>query len=604
MDVSFDLSERPHYKPISGYGVIGNTRTAALVGYDGSIDWCCFPRFDSPSVFAALLDWKKGGRWAIQPARRARAQQEYVADTNVLRTVFQTEEGSASLIDFMPCTKPGGNYSVLPEIHRVLSCEDGRVEMRFVFNPAFDYGRERPKLVQDAQGVGMKKGKFEMVLSWTRPLTVRANSVNSRFLIERGEKMTFVLSYGEVVPRRTSDYHTSSLLARTQAYWRKWVSGLDCQGKWRDIVVRSALTLKLLTYSPTGAIVAAVTTSLPEALGGKRNWDYRFSWIRDSASSLRAFNMFGSHSEAESYLQWLIVNNPALEVDLHLMYDVNGGTELPERELDYLEGYRGSKPVRVGNAAARQFQFDVYGYMLDAVYISTHRGRSVSGDTYFRFVKPLADHIAETWARPSDSIWELRERRRHYVYTKAWAYIGLDRAIRIARSTHHLADVPRWASAKRKIKAEVLTKGWSEQKKSFVMYYGSSKLDSANLLLPLIGFVRATDKRMVGTIEAIHRELADGPFVYRTTSHRQGARREGAFLLCSFWLVSCLAEIGETSKAEEYFGQLVGCSNHLGLYSEEFDPVTREALGNFPQAFSHLGLMIAANSLDRSRPGT
>ena len=601
MDVSFDLPVTGHYKPISGYGVIGNTRTAALVGYDGSIDWCCFPRFDSPSVFASILDWERGGKWSIQPEGLAKSRQEYVPDTNILTTVFESYGGVVRLTDFMPCSKAGGNYSVLPEIHRVLTCEEGGMDMSLTFQPIFDYGRTKPKLAVKKWGVSVRRGKFEMALSSSVPLAVGTAGVNSPFRMEEKDRRTFVLSYGESVPRKTSEYRTRAQLEKTEAYWRRWVAGLSYRGRWKDMVTRSALALKLLTYSPTGAMVAAVTASLPEVMGGDRNWDYRFSWIRDSANSLRAFNVVGSSSEAESYLRWLIVNNPALEVDLRLVYDVNGGTELPEADLPRLEGYMGSRPVRIGNAAAKQFQFDVYGYMLDAVYISSGRGRSLSSDTYFRFVKPLADHIVETWSDPSDSIWETRVRRRHYVYTKAWAYAGLDRAIKIAKATRHFADVPGWARVKRKIRAEVISRGWNAERNSFVMDYGSSKLDSANLMLPLMGFISAKDRRMLGTLNAIQEELAEGPFVYRTASHRAGPRKEGAFLLCSFWLVCCLAGAGEREKALEYFSRLVDSSNHLGLYSEEIDPASGEFLGNFPQAFSHLGLMLAAQSLDRGR---
>lgn len=600
MDTAFALPVKERYKPISGYGVIGNTRTAALIGYDGSIDWCCFPRFDSPSVFAAILDWKKGGRWAIQSSGTTTSKQNYLQHTNILRTQFESSNARVSVTDFMPCSKSGRTYSVLPEIHRVVACEEGEMEMEFVFQPVFDYGRLRPKLIESQSGVSIQMARFELALSWSHPLPVGKGAVNAKFRIKKGEKRTFVLSYGEAVPRKTVDYRTSAQLARTENYWRRWVTSLDCGGNWKESIIRSALALKLLTYSPTGAIVAAATTSLPEVVGGESNWDYRYSWIRDSASSLRAFSILGSNSEAESYLRWLIESNPALEVDLRLVYDVNGGTNLEEHELDHLEGYKGSRPVRIGNAASKQLQFDTYGYMLDAVYFSTGGGRRLSSDTYFRFVKPLADYIVATWRDPSHSIWEERERRRHFVYTKAWACAGLDRAVRIAKATRHLSDVPVWRSTKKKIRREILRKGWSGEKKSFVMHYGAEKLDSANLMLPLMGFIKPKNERMISTVKAIQNELADGPFVYRTPRHRHGPKREGAFLVCSFWLISCLAAMGETETALEYFGQLVGRSNHLGLMSEEIDPTSGDFLGNFPQAFSHLGLIVAAGSLERS----
>jgi GH15 family glucan-1,4-alpha-glucosidase len=599
----FDIPVKVRYKPINGYGVIGNTRTAALVGYDGSIDWCCFPKFDSPSVFAAILDWRKGGRWAIQPAVAAASKQSYLQNTNILRTEFETEGARATLLDFMPFSKSGKTYSDLHEIHRIVSCDEREIDMRFVFQPIFDYGRTKTELVEAPSGVSAKTGRFEMCLSWSKQLEVGREAVDTKFRLRKGEKRTFVLSYGEAVPRRTADYRTMAQLTKTQSYWRGWVSSLKVRKSWTDVVVRSALALKLLTYSPTGAMVAAVTTSLPEVVGGGRNWDYRYSWIRDSANSLRAFNVLGSGAEAESYLRWLIESNPALEVDLRLVYDVNGGTDLTERVLAHLEGYGGSRPVRVGNAASEQLQFDTYGYMLDAVYFSTRRGRRLSSDTYFRFVKPLAQHIVKTWEQPSHGIWETRERQRHYVYMKAWAYVGLDRAIRIAKATRHLADVPGWSDTKRKIKSEVLRRGWNAKRKSFVMHYGTSRLDSANLMLPLMGFISARDPQMISTIKAIQNELADGPFVYRTTDHRNGDRREGAFFLTSFWFVSCLAAIGEVETAANFFDQLLNCSNHLGLYSEEFDPAAKVALGNFPQAFSHLGLILAAYNLEVAMKG-
>lgn len=600
----FNLPVNDHYKPIAGYGVIGNTKTAALVGYDGSIDWCCFPRFDSPSVFAALLDWRKGGRWCIQPSIAATSMQNYVTDTNILRTEFESEAGKVSLTDFMPCSKSDGVWSALPEIHRQAECTKGRMAMRLIFEPVFDYGALRPKLLRTAKGISMRQGRYDMALSYSDQFPVGESTLETEFHLEKGDRKTFVLSFGEAVPRRVAEYRTEVQREKTAKFWTDWVATLRYGGRWRDEVVRSALALKLMTYSPTGAMVAAVTTSLPEAVGGTRNWDYRYSWIRDSASSLRAFNLIGSSSEAESYLRWLIDNNPALEVDLRLMYDVLGGTDLRESRLDHLEGYKGSRPVRVGNAASQQLQFDTYGYMLDSLYFSTQHGKSVSEDTYFRFVKPLADFITDTWQKPSHGIWEMRGVRRHYVYMKAWSYAGLDRAIKIARATGHEEDIPAWAAARKKIKVEVLKKGWNRRRRSFVMHYGTTELDSANLMLPLMGFIRADDERMKSTIEAIQRELAFGAFVYRTKSHRREHRKEGAFLLCSFWLVSCLAMLGRTDEAMRNFGELLGHSNHLRLFAEEIDPESGEALGNFPQAYSHLGVIIAATALDSSLDGS
>jgi GH15 family glucan-1,4-alpha-glucosidase len=596
----FHLPLEGHYKPIAGYGVIGNTRTAALVGYDGSIDWCCFPRFDSASVFAAILDWKKGGRWCIQPSTEATSTQNYIPGTNVLKTEFKNDSGKASITDFMPCSNADRDWSALPEIHRQVECIEGKMTMRLVLEPTFEYGVLHPRLTKTANGISMKQGRYEMVLSYSDqvPMGDGEREGDIEFPLEKGDVRTFVLSYGEAAPRKVAEYRSESKRAKTEKFWTDWVATLKYGGSWREEVVRSALALKLMTYSPTGATIAAVTTSLPEVVGGVRNWDYRYSWIRDSASSLRAFNLIGSSSEAESYLRWLIDNNRALDQDLRLMYDVNGGTDLKESRLNHLEGYRGSRPVRVGNAAFQQLQFDTFGYMLDSLYFSTQHGKSVSEDTYFRFVKPLADHITEAWQEPGHGIWETRGMRRHYVYMKAWSYAGLDRAIRIARATGHVEGIQAWVKAKRKIKAEVLRKGWSKRKHSFVMHYGTSELDSANLMLPLIGFIGADDDRMKSTIEAVQRELAYGAFVYRTKSHRREHRKEGAFLLCSFWLVSCLAMLGRTDEALRNFGELLRHSNHLGLFAEEIDPENGTALGNFPQAYSHLGVIIAANALD------
>jgi GH15 family glucan-1,4-alpha-glucosidase len=586
------------YKPISGYGIIGNTRTVALVGYDGSIDWCCMPKFSSPSIFAAILDHKKGGSWAIQPAERASSSQSYLEDTNILLTEFRGEASRVVVTDFMPCSVTTGAWSTPPEIHRIVQCLDGKMEMSFVFRPLLNYGLASPRISRAENGLFIRNHKEEMVLSSPIKLDLVDSAVDTNFEIAKGERRAFVLSYGEAAPRMIAEYQSERRRAKTEAFWTNWAAQIRYRGRWRSSVVRSALTLKLLVYAPTGAIVAAPTTSLPESIGGNRNWDYRYSWIRDSASSLWAFHKLGLVSETEAYLHWLIDNNPSLELDLRLMYDIDGDPHIKEQILDHLDGYKGSKPVRIGNQASEQVQHDAYGYMLDSLYFSSSHGRAVDEEMYFRFVKPLANFLVEHWKEPGNGIWEIRNRHEHYVYTKAWCYAGLDRAVKIADEAGHQEDIPRWKATMREIKEEVLARGWNDKKQSFVIRYGSSDLDAANLMLPLIGFLSVNDPKMKSTLAAITKELSVGALVYRyrTNDGLEGA--EGAFLLCGFWLVACLARSGQLEKASENLEELLGHANHLGLFPEEVDPRTGAALGNFPQAFSHMGLILAASELD------
>jgi GH15 family glucan-1,4-alpha-glucosidase len=596
--IRFPLPAKEDYKPISGYGIIGNTRTVALVGYDGSIDWCCLPKFSSPSVFAGILDRKKGGRWMITPAEPATSSQSYLEDTNILRTEFRNVTSRVVVTDFMPCSVSGGAWSTPPEIHRVVQSLGGDMKLNFVFHPVYNYGSSVPRFSSSKNGITIRNRKQEMVLSTPLSFPLSGSGITGGFTIGQGEKMNFVLSYGESEPRKVEAYHTERQRAKTEVFWMDWTSTLRYRGRWKQAVTRSALTLKLLVYEPTGAIVAAPTTSLPEAIGGERNWDYRYSWIRDSASSLWAFHKIGCKNESEAFLHWLIDNNPSLDLDLRLMYDVDGGTSARERTLDYLEGYKNSRPVRVGNLAVEQQQFDAYGYMLDALYFSSRHGRVIDEEMYFRFVKPLANYILEHWPEPGNGIWEIRNRREHYVYTKAWCYAGLDRAVKIARASGHPEDVPVWRAAMRQIRTEILRKGWNREKKSFVIHYGSKDLDAANLMLPLIGFLPAQDERMKSTIEATARELSVGALVHRYKGNDGLKGDEGAFLLCGFWLVACLARLGKLDEARSNFQELLGHGNHLGLFSEEVDPKTGESLGNFPQAFSHMGLILAATEID------
>ena len=600
----FPVPVESAYKQIGAYGVIGNTRTVALVGYDGSIDWCCLPRFDSPSLFAAILGNRTGGRWRLAPVGKGHASQTYLKNTNILVTEFNIDGSRVIATDFMPCSNSRDAWSAPPEIHRVLNCVEGKVRFRLDLDPRFEYGVIRPDVGVDGRNASFKSPRDEMVLASTvRLKPPRTGHLSTDFQMSRGDREIFVLSYGEAEPREVEEYNTIEQLQQTEIFWRTWVRKLRYEGRWRREVIRSALTLKMLVYAPTGAIVAAPTTSLPEVFGGDMNWDYRYSWIRDSAHSLWAFHLLGDTSEAERYLRWLIETDPALDLNLRLMYTIQGQPVAAERAVSSLEGYRGSTPVRIGNAAAQQFQMDAYGYMLDALYFSTRHGISITRGMYYRFVKPLADFIVDHWRLPGNGIWELRGKKRHYVETKAMCYAGLERAVEIARVSKHMEDVPKWRRAMHEIRREVLSKGWSGKRSAFRMHYGTDSLDSASLLMPLIGFTKPRDRRVVSTVDAVMKDLARNSLLYRYKPNSGSKNHEGAFLVCSFWLVACLARMGRTKRALSIFKDLLGYANHVGLYSEEINPDTLEFMGNFPQAFSHMGLIMAAFELDNVLDG-
>lgn len=597
----FSLPVPYEYKEIRGYGVIGNGRTAALIGYDGSIDWCCLPRFDSRSIFAAILDSLSGGRWLLTPEGNAESCQQYVRNTNVLVTKFYTDGSEVHLIDFMPCTSDGF-FSSIPEIHRVLICRKGSMKFNLSLNPRFYYGRLSPKIERYEKGFSLSSPTEELVFSSSvDSFNLSDGVISSSFDIQEGERKFFVLSYGESMPRDISEYMSEALLQRTLSFWRNYAASLKFEGRWKGHVIRSALLLKLLVYAPTGAMVASPTASLPESIGGERNWDYRYSWIRDSSFSLWAFHLLGSQSEAEKYLHWLIDNNPTLDRDLRLMYSITGDKEMNERLLHHLRGYMNSRPVRVGNFAYKQFQLDAHGCILDALYFSSKHGAGVSDEMYYRFVRPLAYYICNNWRRKGNGIWEFRNMKEHFVYTKAWCYVGLDRACRIAQIKGKTEDLPVWQREMVRIREEVMQKGWNEKAKSFTMFYGSDYVDASLLMLPLIGFIDAKDPRMQSTVKAIRNKLSKEGLLTRYNVPDGLRGKEGSFIICNFWLVACLARMDRITEAVELFERLLSLSNHLGLYAEEVDPNTGEFLGNFPQAFSHMGLIMAAAELNKMR---
>ena len=588
------------YKPISDYGVIGDMHSAALVGLDGSIDWYCAPRFDSPSVFAALLDIRKGGKFQLSPTEKFTTKQSYEGDTNVLSTVFESKQAKIELIDFMPCFMEKGEAKGFQELHRIVECVEGEAGLRIIFQPRLDYARGNTTLLETAEGCTAKNRGLQVNLVSSVKLRVADGDIlTNEFRLSKGQRVVFVLKWGKKPAVPASRYETSKKLSKTLSYWKRWVGHVKYQGPFRANVVRSCLVLKLLQYAPTGAMVAAVTTSLPESIGTLRNWDYRYSWIRDNALSVLALSEAGASREALDYARWLINLRRHSKEKLQIMMGIGGEREIPETTLDHLEGYRRSSPVRVGNAASKQLQLDVYGILADYVYF-LHTLGWTTGQVYENLVRYSADRAMKEWQSPDSGIWEIREPKT-FVESTMWCYVALDRAIKMARELGYDEDWQRWEPVRKKIKSHILSEGWSEKKKAFAMVFGGEDLDAANLLMPLVGFLPAKDPKMSATIQRIREELSEDDLIYRYRVDDGQLGKEGAFTVCSFWMVDCLTRLGKLREAEGLLNQLTKRSNHLGLYSEEIDPKTGEALGNFPQAYTHMGLITASVHLEEAR---
>ncbi|HEY8599013.1 MAG TPA: glycoside hydrolase family 15 protein [Thermomicrobiales bacterium] len=610
------------YRPIEQYGIIGDTRSAALIGLDGSIDWFCCPSFDSPSVFAALLDDERGGRFTLAPDCPEEAitrKQFYWPDTNVLVTRFLAADGVGEITDFMPigaAHDDGWRQQLIRRVHVVR----GRLPFRLRCQPAFDYARTAHETTMTDNGVIFAAPDLCLGLAATLPLTVAAGAAEAAFTLGEGEGATFILRQLDARPGTPADCglpcdegEAEELFRQTVAYWRRWVSRCTYTGRWREIVRRSALVLKLLTYSPTGAIVAAPTCGLPEAIGGDRNWDYRYTWIRDSAFTLYGLLRIGFTEEAARFMDWLDERCHEANPDgsLQIVYGIDGRRELPETILDGLAGYRGSGPVRIGNAAAAQMQLDIYGALLDAVYLYNKHGEMISYE-FWTHLRRLVDWVCEHWRDEDDGIWEVRSGRQQFVYSKVMCWVAVDRALRLADRRSFPADRVRWAEVRDAIYEEVMERGWNVEQGTFVQAYDGDTLDASALIMPLVFFMAPRDPRMIQTLDAIRRPTRDGGLasdglVYRYDSERSPDGldgEEGAFSMCSFWLVEALTRAGRTDRAllEEArlrFEQMLGYANHLGLYAEELGP-RGEALGNFPQAFTHLALISAAYNLDRA----
>lgn len=578
------------YQKISGYGIIGDTLTTALVGIDGSIDWFCIPRFDSPSVFAAVLDRRKGGNYRIWAEGTEKTEQGYDGFTNVLITTMHAAEGALRITDFMPVRETPGEDQ---EIHRIIKCTEGRVTVRLHCSPRPDYARARTEVEVEGGRCVFKSPEQEFVLLTNLKPEPGDGEIYASFELVAGEEEHFVFKESTAEDPGDLVGHCRMELDNTMDFWDKWSNRCAYKGEWEDSIKRSALVLKLLTYSPTGAILAAPTTSLPEEIGGERNWDYRFSWLRDAALTLYTLSSLGYEEEHQAYLGWIRRLCAVCGVNLQVLFGIEGARDLRESTLDHLEGYRESRPVRIGNGAFDQFQLDIYGEVVNAINHHLEQGGSFEEDIMLLMVE-LVDFVADNWSRPDNGIWEVRGGERHFLYSKLMSWVALDRGLKIAKGYDFLdiePNVEGWEKARSELEKNIIDKGWDEEKGSLVMYYGTDGLDAAVLNYPLMGFFSPDDPRVRSMVERIEEELRAGNLVRRYMLPDGLSGGEGAFVLCSFWLAGCWTLLGEKEKAAEIIDAMCDMSNHLQLFSEEIDVGSGAFLGNFPQAFSHIGLI-------------
>ncbi|MGW2722564.1 glycoside hydrolase family 15 protein [Streptomyces sp. NPDC001492] len=584
---------------IEDYALIGDEQTAALVGRDGSVDWLCLPRFDSPACFAKLLGDKENGHWRIAPkgAKGPCTRRAYRPGTLVLDTEWETDEGAVRVTDLMP------QRDRAPDLVRIVEGLHGKVTVRSTLRLRFDYGSIVPWMRRSDGNRVAIAGPDSVWLRTEPPVHTWGEDygTHSEFTVRKGEKAAFVLTWHPSHHPRPPRNDPYKALHSSVKDWQKWSSACRYDGPHRDAVLRSLITLKALTYAPTGGIVAAPTTSLPEELGGVRNWDYRYCWLRDSTLTLGALLACGYHKEAEAWRNWLLRAVAGDPADLQIMYGLAGERRLPEFELSWLSGFAGSTPVRIGNEAVNQLQLDVYGEVLDSLWLAWKSGLSVKPHMW-EIQASLMDWLHAEWRKPDEGLWEVRGGRRHFVHSKIMAWVAADRAVRTLEENPKLhGDLDGWRALRDEVHREVCEKGFDAERNTFTQSYGSRELDAALLLIPRVGFLPPDDPRVAGTIDAIREELGHGGFLRRYSTDETTVDGlpgdEGTFLVCSFWLADALHMTGRKKEARELFERLVGLTNDVGLLSEEYDPVADRQLGNFPQAFSHVGLVNTALAL-------
>jgi GH15 family glucan-1,4-alpha-glucosidase len=598
-----------NYQPIENYGVIGDLTTAALVGMDGSIDFMCFPHFDSPTIFAALLDDKKGGCFKISPVTGGfKNRQRYFPDTNILLTRFLGENGIAEISDFMAMQHLGHKHNLVRRVKVVR----GEIHFRMVFAPKFDYGRTGHKIEKknphEIIFIPDKKNLRALRLRTSAPVEIENGGAIAEFKLRAEQTASFILEEAkDDSPSENPDY-VSEAFKETMNFWLGWVAQSKYRGRWREMVNRSALTLKLLTSRPHGSIVAAPTFGLPENIGGTRNWDYRYSWIRDASFTLYALMRLGYTEEAKAFMEWMEKRCRDLKPGkpLQVMYRMDGEREIPEHVLKNFEGYRKSKPVRIGNAAYSQLQLDIYGELMDSVLIYDKHGEPISYDFWTNIVT-LIEWVCKHWQKPDEGIWEVRGGARPFLYSRAMCWIAIDRAIQLARRRSYPAPLVRWHRVRDEIYKNIYERFWNPKLKSFVQYRGAETVDASSLLLPMMKFISPTDPRWKSTMQAIEKNLVEDSLLYRYNSKKAASDgmhgKEGTFSPCSFWYVECLSRAGDLKQARYIFEKTLGYANHLGLYAEELGPCG-EHLGNFPLGLSHTALISAAWNLDERLSNT